>query len=88
MPTNDLQQAIDELLDATGLGRVGQRLFLRDGKLSLPAALHPAPGEALFFVARGDGGHVFSETLAEHEAAVRQYQLQRRQDYRSSPEQP
>ena len=58
------------------------------GRASIHAALHPAPGEALFFVARGDGGHVFSETLAEHEAAVRQYQLQRRQDYRSSPEQP
>jgi UPF0755 protein len=58
------------------------------GRASIRAALHPAPGEALFFVARGDGGHVFSVTLAEHEAAVRQYQLRRRQDYRSSPEQP
>jgi UPF0755 protein len=56
------------------------------GRASIHAALHPAAGEALFFVARGDGGHVFSATLAEHEAAVRQYQLQRRQDYRSSPE--
>jgi len=57
------------------------------GRASINAALHPAEGEALFFVARGDGGHVFSATLAEHESAVRQYQLQRRQDYRSSPEQ-
>lgn len=56
------------------------------GRASIHAALHPADGSALFFVARGDGGHVFSATLAEHEAAVRRYQLRRRQDYRSRPE--
>ncbi len=58
------------------------------GRDSLHAALHPADGEALYFVARGDGGHVFSATLAEHQAAVRKYQLQRRDNYRSSPEKP
>jgi len=56
------------------------------GRAAINAALHPAEGETLFFVARGDGGHVFSTTLREHEAAVRKYQLQRRKDYRSSPE--
>jgi UPF0755 protein len=56
------------------------------GRAALHAALHPAAGEALYFVARGDGGHVFSATLAEHEQAVRKYQLRRRRDYRSSPE--
>ena len=56
------------------------------GRAAIHAALHPAEGETLFFVARGDGGHVFSTTLREHEAAVRKYQLQRRKDYRSSPE--
>ncbi|MCB1843212.1 MAG: endolytic transglycosylase MltG [Halioglobus sp.] len=55
------------------------------GRAAIHAALHPAPGDTLFFVARGDGGHVFSRTLAEHEEAVREYQLKRRQDYRSSP---
>ena len=55
------------------------------GRESIHAALHPAQGTALFFVARGDGGHVFSATLAEHEAAVRKYQLRRKQNYRSSP---
>ncbi len=55
------------------------------GRAAIHAALHPADGDALYFVARGDGGHQFSATLAEHEAAVRKYQLQRRQDYRSSP---
>jgi UPF0755 protein len=56
------------------------------GRAAIRAALHPQPGEALYFVARGDGGHVFSASLAEHEQAVRKYQLRRRRDYRSSPE--
>jgi UPF0755 protein len=56
------------------------------GRGSIHAALHPADGTALFFVARGDGGHVFSATLAEHQAAVRKYQLRRNKNYRSSPE--
>ena len=55
------------------------------GRAAFRAALHPAAGQARFFGARGDGGHVFSETLAEHERAVRKYQLRRREDYRSSP---
>lgn len=55
------------------------------GREAIHAALHPLPGEELFFVARGDGSHHFSATLAEHERAVRQYQLQRVKNYRSSP---
>ncbi|MEH6588402.1 MAG: endolytic transglycosylase MltG [Halioglobus sp.] len=55
------------------------------GRAAIHAALHPKDGASLYFVARGDGGHYFSETLAEHQQAVRKYQLQRRQDYRSSP---
>ncbi|ASK34357.1 endolytic transglycosylase MltG [Alloalcanivorax mobilis] len=53
---------------------------------SIFAALHPAATEAVYFVARGDGSHHFSSTLAEHRRAVREYQLQRRADYRSRPE--
>lgn len=48
------------------------------GEASLRAAVHPAPGNALYFVAKGDGSHVFSATLAEHDAAVRRYQLHKR----------
>lgn len=55
------------------------------GAEALLAAVQPDETGALYFVARGDGSHVFSETLEQHEAAVRQYQLQRRSDYRSSP---
>jgi len=42
---------------------------------SIHAALHPDSGKALYFVARGDGGHQFSETLAEHLKAVQRYLL-------------
>ncbi|MEM8498309.1 MAG: endolytic transglycosylase MltG [Pseudomonadota bacterium] len=55
------------------------------GRAAIHAALHPADGESLFFVAKGDGSHYFSKTLEEHEKAVREYQLKRRKDYRSSP---
>ncbi len=47
------------------------------GREAIHAALHPAPGHALYFVARGNGSHVFSVTLKEHNAAVRKYQLKR-----------
>lgn len=45
------------------------------GRASLEAAVHPADGKSLYFVARKDGSHVFSETLEAHNAAVRKYQL-------------
>lgn len=56
------------------------------GREAIHAALHPAPGKALFFVARGDGSHQFSETLTAHNKAVREYQIhKRRKNYRSTP---
>jgi UPF0755 protein len=47
------------------------------GKAALEAATHPAPGNEVYFVSRGDGSHVFSATLAEHNRAVACYQLHR-----------
>jgi UPF0755 protein len=44
-------------------------------RAAIRAVLHPAPGDALYFVAKGDGTHVFSATLAEQNAAVRKYIL-------------
>lgn len=55
------------------------------GREAINAALNPVDGKSLYFVARGDGSHVFSNTLDEHNRAVREYQLKRRADYRSSP---
>ena len=47
------------------------------GKPAIVAALHPAPGTALYFVARGDGSHAFADTLAEQNRNVACYQLKR-----------
>jgi UPF0755 protein len=44
------------------------------GRASLLAAVRPEATKALYFVARGDGSSHFSETLAEHNRAVNQYQ--------------
>ena len=43
------------------------------GRLAIEAVLQPDISEELYFVADGKGGHVFSKTLAEHQANVRQY---------------
>ena len=42
------------------------------GLASLQAAAHPASGDAMFFVANGQGGHTFSSTLEAHNKAVKQ----------------
>jgi UPF0755 protein len=47
------------------------------GNASLLAALQPAITEYIYFVAKGDGSHQFSVTLAEHNQAVATYQLNR-----------
>jgi UPF0755 protein len=41
---------------------------------ALQAALQPADTKALYFVARGNGSHQFSSTLAQHNQAVNRYQ--------------
>jgi UPF0755 protein len=43
------------------------------GLASLEAVLHPASGDALYFVADGTGGHVFSASLAQHHVNVSRY---------------
>ncbi|MBD3610382.1 MAG: endolytic transglycosylase MltG [Gammaproteobacteria bacterium] len=48
------------------------------GVEAIRAALNPMPGEALYFVSKGDGSHYFSATLDEHNRAVVRYQLKGR----------
>lgn len=48
------------------------------GKASIAAVLDPESNDYIFFVARGDGSHIFARTLAEHNANVQKwYQLRR-----------
>jgi peptidoglycan lytic transglycosylase G len=47
------------------------------GRAAIYAALHPEDGKSYYFVAKGDGSHFFSETLAEHNRAVAKYQLKK-----------
>ena len=47
------------------------------GQDAIHAALHPDDGDSLYFVARGDGTHVFSSTLADHNRAVNLFQRKR-----------
>jgi UPF0755 protein len=48
------------------------------GRAAIIATLHPAQTNALYFVADGKGGHVFANTLAEHDANVRKWYAIRR----------
>lgn len=43
-------------------------------RTAIHAALHPQPGDTLYFVAKGDRTHYFSKTLKEHNKAVNKYQ--------------
>ncbi len=45
------------------------------GLASIDAVLNPTQTDYLYFVAKGDGSHYFSETLEEHNRAVTEYQL-------------
>lgn len=48
------------------------------GKASIEAVLNPAPTQALYFVADGSGGHVFANTLEQHNANVQKWYSLRR----------
>ena len=58
------------------------------GRAALQAAARPGDTRALYFVAKGDGSHVFSETLEEHNKAVLKYQMRRNSNYVSTPPSP
>lgn len=58
------------------------------GLASLMAALRPEQSDYLFYVARSDGSHAFSRTLAEHEAAKKQARIEREQQERNGEVHP
>jgi UPF0755 protein len=47
------------------------------GREAIYAALHPEAGTSLYFVAKGDGSHYFSDNLKQHNRAVAKYQLKK-----------
>ena len=57
------------------------------GEAALRAATHPAEGDALYFVAVGDGSgrHVFTRSLADHQGAVREYLQRYRAQQQAGP---
>ena len=55
------------------------------GLAAMKAALHPAEVGYLYFVSKNDGSHHFSESLREHNAAVKRYQKNRRREARGTP---
>ena len=58
--------------------------IMSPGRASLEAALYPADVGYLYFVARGDGSHIFSRSAKEHEAAKRKTRGSRRKNWRRS----
>ena len=46
---------------------------LEQTKKNIEAAIKSVPGNYLYFVAKGDGSHVFSKTYEEHNKAVKKY---------------
>jgi len=52
---------------------------------SIEATLHPADSAALYFVATGNGGHKFTNSLNEHNQAVREYLSVMRQKKAQTP---
>ena len=53
---------------------------------SILAAVNPEHSEALYFVAKGDGTHEFSNNLEDHQRAVKEYQIfNRKKEYKTSP---
>lgn len=58
------------------------------GRAAFEAVLHPEPTDALYFVSRNDGTHVFSATLRDHERAVDEFQRRRARPQAQAPVPP
>jgi UPF0755 protein len=64
--------AIDSPYNTYRYGGLPPGPICSPGLSSIEAALRPAKADYLYYVARRDGSHIFTRTLAEHQAATRQ----------------
>lgn len=75
-----LRSELDAKNDYNTYTKVGLPIgpIANPGRASIDAVLNPAQSNALFFVADGTGGHVFADTLEQHNANVQKwYELRR-----------
>ena len=76
-----LQSEISAVNDYNTYAMVGlpKGPIANPSRAAIEAVLNPAKTEALFFVADGKGGHVFANTLEEHNANVEKWYALRRE---------
>ena len=74
-PVRDVADIAELALEIAGLP---PGPLANPGRAALLAVVEPADSAYLYFVARGDGTHVFSRSYAEHERAVDEFQRRRR----------
>jgi UPF0755 protein len=58
------------------------------GEVSVRAVLHPADGDALYFVSNNHGGHIFASTLSQHQRNVARYRRELAALRRVAPQKP
>ena len=75
-----LQSELRAVNDYNTYARAGLPIgpIANPGRESIAAVLDPNPSRALYFVADGKGGHVFADTLDQHNANVRRWYAIRR----------
>jgi UPF0755 protein len=70
-----LKSELENVNDYNTYTKVGLPIgpIANPSKAAIAAVLNPEKTDYLFFVAKGDGGHVFAKTLAEHNANVEKW---------------